>query len=133
MTEPVDTSLPGTYGDSDPGGGDYDPKTGLRDWYNPDASHMFADVLRLKRQMADITQAEMAERMTKAGIPFYDSTVAKIEKRQRRVHLDEAQLIARILGVDIAYMTGVDYPADIKAWMDDEHRRRTDVRRPSNG
>lgn len=81
--------------------------------------------------MIGITQAELAERMTAAGIPFYDSTVAKIEKRQRRVHLDEAQLIARILGVDIAYMTGTDYPEDVREWLNEQHRQQLNVRRSS--
>lgn len=27
---------PRAYGPDDPGGGPYDPETGLRDWYNPD-------------------------------------------------------------------------------------------------
>ncbi|OFE09581.1 helix-turn-helix domain-containing protein [Rhodococcus sp. 1139] len=131
MKEANDDSAPGTYGDRDPGGGPWIEKHQLREWFYPEASAMFADTLRFKRQMIGITQAELAERMTAAGIPFYDSTVAKIEKRQRRVHLDEAQLIARILGVDIAYMTGTDYPADVREWLNEQHRQQLNVRRPS--
>lgn len=34
------TCLPGTYGPDDPGGGPYDPTTGVRDWYltGPDSA-----------------------------------------------------------------------------------------------
>ena len=31
------TCAPGTYGADDPGGGPYDPGSGVRDWFNPTA------------------------------------------------------------------------------------------------
>lgn len=125
-------SRPGTYGDSDPGGGPYDEKTGLREWYNPPASVRFAQWMATRRRMCKISQAEVAARMTAAGMKIDASAIARLEKNQRRISLDEAELIARILGVDLTYMTSVDWPQDLREFVDEEHRKRLEIGR-TNG
>ena len=76
-----------------------------------------------------MSQAELAERMSNVGFKFHDSTITAIEKGRRRVSLDEAEVLSRILGVDIGYMTSTDYPADIRAWIDAKHERALDIRK----
>lgn len=116
----TDDSAPGTYGDMDSGGGPYMPESGVREWYNPPASALFGQWMRIRRQMLEITQAEIADRMTKAGNKIDGSAVARLEKGKRKISLDEAELIARILGVDLAYMTSVDWPADLRNYVDEQ-------------
>ncbi|MDV6276372.1 helix-turn-helix transcriptional regulator [Rhodococcus erythropolis] len=74
------------------------------------------------RDMKNVTQVELAKRLTGLGKNFYDSTIAKIEKGQRRVSLIEAALISEALGVDLAYMTASDIPDDIRVHMESEVR-----------
>lgn len=124
MTKRDDVEPPGARGDSDPGGGPYNEATGVRDWYYGPASQRFGDWMRLRRQMLGMTQAEIARRMTAAGARIDFSAVARLEKLQRKVSLDEAELIARLLGVDLAYMTSLDWPADLRAWVDEQHRQQ---------
>lgn len=118
MATQDDDSAPGTYGDGDPGGGPYVPELGIREWYNPPASALFGQWMRIRRQMLSITQAEIADRMTRTGNKIDGSAVARLEKGKRKISLDEAELIARILGVDLAYMTSADWPADLRAFVD---------------
>lgn len=112
---PYDPS-PGAYGPADPGGGPYDEKLGQRDWYNPPPSVLFGTWMRMRRTMIGMKQSELAEKVTQAGIKIDHSAVARIEKAKRRIDLDEAVVIARILGVDLAYMLNTDYPDDIGEW-----------------
>lgn len=124
-----DDSAPGTYSPDDPGGGPYNEKTGIRDWYNPSPSHLFGQWMRIRRQMLKLTQADIAERMTSAGIKIDFSAVARLEKGQRKLTLDEAALISRILGVDLLYMTSTDWPPDLREWVDEQHRKQLEIGR----
>ncbi|QEX12129.1 helix-turn-helix transcriptional regulator [Rhodococcus erythropolis] len=127
-----DLSAPGTYGEIDPGGGPYDEATGLREWYYADANIRFGQWLSERRKMLGISQQEIADRLTAAGIKFHDSSVARIEKGKRRVTVDEAEVISRILGVDINYMTSLERPHDLQTWIEEQSRNRL-RRRPGNG
>lgn len=107
---------PGAYSLDDPGGGPYNPKTRNRDWYNPPPSVLFGTWMRMRRTMIGMTQGELAEKVTEAGIKIDNSAIARVEKAKRRVDLDEAVIIARVLGVDLDYMLSTDYPDDIREW-----------------
>ncbi|MDH6283278.1 helix-turn-helix domain-containing protein [Prescottella agglutinans] len=124
-----DTSLPGTYGPDDPGGGLYDPETGVRDWYYENPGVRFGQWMRDRRRMLGLTVTQVADEMTAAGSKIDFSAVAKLEKGQRKVTLDEAVLISRLLGVDIGYMTSLERPADLQQWLIDEDHKRLGRRR----
>ncbi|MDK8469820.1 hypothetical protein [Corynebacterium accolens] len=48
---------PGAYGQDDPGGGPYDPETGLRDWYAPAAHEAQKPVGQQKLKWVDVLSA----------------------------------------------------------------------------
>ncbi|MEZ5151684.1 helix-turn-helix domain-containing protein [Rhodococcus zopfii] len=126
----IDTSLPGTYGPDDPGGGAYDEKTGIRDWYYDSASNRLGQWLKLRRKMLGKSQQDISDALTAAGIKFYDSSVARIENGKRKVTVDEAEALARILGVDIAYMTSLEPPEDLKMYVEQENQKALGRRQP---
>lgn len=119
----IDSSLPGTYSADDPGGGTYDPETGLREWYYAPTSTRLGQWLRLRRKMLGMSQQDISDALTAAGMKFYDSSVARIENGKRKVTVDEAEVIARILGVDIAYMTSLEPPEDLKVFVEQENQK----------
>lgn len=51
------------------------------------------------RNAADLTQTELAERLTAAGYPMQQQTVLKIERGSRPLKLEEALVVADILDV----------------------------------
>lgn len=51
------------------------------------------------RQEKGMSQAELAEKVSEAGIKFYPQTIQKIESGARTIRLDEAFAIADALGV----------------------------------
>jgi transcriptional regulator with XRE-family HTH domain len=55
--------------------------------------------LRDLRKGAGMTQKALAERMTAAGLSWYQSTVGRAETGRRRLVVSEEREIARILGV----------------------------------
>jgi transcriptional regulator with XRE-family HTH domain len=71
----------------------------------------------MRRTMIGMTQGELAAKVTAAGIKIDNSAIARIEKEQRRIDLDEAVVISRALGVDLNYMLNTDYPDDIREWV----------------
>lgn len=58
--------------------------------------------LREARQM---TQTDVARELKSYGLPFHQPTIQRIEAGERPVRLNEAHLIARVLGVNLASMT----------------------------
>jgi len=76
------------------------------------------------------SQQDISDALTAAGIKFYDSSVARIENGKRKVTVDEAEVIARILGVDIAYMTSLEPPEDLKVYVEQENQKALGRRRP---
>lgn len=59
---------------------------------------IFAANLREARAAAGMTQAELAEAMTKRGCKWYGPTVYKVENGERQILLVEALALAEILG-----------------------------------
>jgi transcriptional regulator with XRE-family HTH domain len=62
--------------------------------------------MRLLREARGISQAEIAARVTRMGIALPQQTIARIETGKRTLRLDEAEAIARALGVDLPDMIG---------------------------
>lgn len=67
---------------------------------NPDA--VFGDHLRRMRAEAGLTQQQLSDKMAEAGIPMWQSTVAKIEAGQRQVSIGEAVRFAAALGIGLS-------------------------------
>lgn len=65
---------------------------------------------RLKglRNLASLSQPELAERMTAKGHPWHQSTVWKIEQGKRQVRVGELEDLAAILGVTPAALLSDD-------------------------
>lgn len=69
------------------------------------ASETFRDALPTWRDARGITQAELADAMREAGFPFHQQTVLKIEQGTRKITLDEAVEISRILDTPLSFLT----------------------------
>lgn len=67
--------------------------------------------LRERRRELGLTQGDLAERLTAAGMPANNVVVSKIEAGGRRVDLAEASLIAEVLGLSVSAM--VDDASDV--------------------
>ncbi len=57
--------------------------------------------VRFLRERREISQAELARRMSAAGCPWHQSTVARVEAGRQAVRASEAEALARILGVTV--------------------------------
>jgi transcriptional regulator with XRE-family HTH domain len=68
----------------------------------------FAAALRIARERAGITQAELADTMSKRSFDFHQQTIYKIEAGKRRVTIGEGLALADIVGVPIEDLTEVD-------------------------
>lgn len=68
------------------------------------AEDMFVGQMRRRRALLDLSQAELAERVSRLGGSLYQQTIAKIESGQRAVRLQEADLIAQALGTTVSEM-----------------------------
>jgi transcriptional regulator with XRE-family HTH domain len=55
-----------------------------------------------------LTQHQVTEALNAAGFDMHQTTLSKVEKDQRRLWLDEASELAQILGVDLAYLAGME-------------------------
>lgn len=60
----------------------------------------YARELERRRERAGMSQSELARRATEAGLPLHQTTVARIENGSRSISLNEALVLARILGTD---------------------------------
>lgn len=76
-----------------------------------DAWEAFRQRLRERRREMDLTQGDLAERLTAAGMPANNVLVSKIEAGARRVDLAEAAVIAEVLGMSVGAM--VDNADDV--------------------
>ncbi|GAB3183637.1 hypothetical protein GCM10027060_18930 [Nesterenkonia halophila] len=61
----------------------------------------FRENMKSERESQEISQAELARRMSAVGYNFHQQTVQKIESGTRPVRLDEAADISRELGHDL--------------------------------
>lgn len=66
--------------------------------------------MRTAREAREWSQAELSRQLKEAGLTqFHPTTVARVEKNERQVRLDEAPVIARIFGATVDQMM---LPAD---------------------
>lgn len=66
----------------------------------------FSQRLRSERESRGWSQAEMAEMLTDRGAAMHWTTVAKIERGERAVRIDEAAAAADLLGVSVDWLLG---------------------------
>src|SRR5688500_4231713 len=65
------------------------------DWKRP--SEIFAARLRETRKARDLTQTELAQLMTDAGLPLSKPALLRIENGERGLSLDEAIALSAVL------------------------------------
>lgn len=73
-------------------------------WSGLSAEANFARRLRVTRESLGLSQADLADQITKAGVPMPQQTVARIEAGKRSIRLNEARLISQILKVSLQEM-----------------------------
>lgn len=74
------------------------------DYENMRASEVFARRLRDTRKARGLTQEELADMLTRAGIPMSKTAVVGIERAKRGVSLDEFLAITAVLNAVPAHM-----------------------------
>lgn len=67
----------------------------------PTIARRFGERVRYLRKLNSWTQAELADRLTIAGMPIHQTTVAKLEAGTRPTTLAEAEVFSQVLGVDL--------------------------------
>jgi transcriptional regulator with XRE-family HTH domain len=67
----------------------------------PSPGEVFGRQVRDARRAHGWSQTALAQRLTAAGVPLNQGGVSRTEEGKRPVSLDEAVVIARILGVDL--------------------------------
>lgn len=86
--------------------------------------------VKVLRDLMGLSQAQLAEAITEAGVPFYPQTVTKIEQGARSLKFIEGLELAKILGVE----PGALYEPPTTARDDQEARRAiSDLRAASSG
>ena len=76
---------------------------GKRKW----AEDYFSKRVKTERERRDWSQAEMAKMLRDQGIqPMHWTTIAKIEKGERSVRIDEAAGIADLFGISVDTLLG---------------------------
>lgn len=73
-----------------------------RKWIN---DH-FSNTLKRERDKQEWSQAELAKRMSDKGIDMHWTTIAKVEKGERSVRIDEAAAFADVFGVSVDMLLG---------------------------
>jgi transcriptional regulator with XRE-family HTH domain len=68
--------------------------------------------LQLIRKAAGWSQADLADQLSRRGLPFHQPTILKIEKGTRPLRFEEAFEIANALGINVASLC---QPADNEA------------------
>lgn len=83
-------------------------------WLLPATAHdqVFARRLRALREVAQLTQRQLADQMTVAGYRMHQTTIAKIEAGDRPVVIGEAVCFASIIGVDLADLVKEPVPVE---------------------
>lgn len=66
----------------------------------------FSQQVRAERERRGWTQSEMAKMLSDRGIAMHWTTVAKIEKGDRSVRIDEAAAIAELFGASVDVLLG---------------------------
>jgi transcriptional regulator with XRE-family HTH domain len=72
----------------------------------------FVEQMVRLREMRKMTQTDVAKALKSYGLPFHQQTIQRIETGERPVRLNEAHLIAKVLGVGLDVMTDTGTPSD---------------------
>lgn len=68
----------------------------------PSPEELFAQLVREKREDLGWSQEELAKRVSAAtGQPFHQTGITRIEKLGRGIRLNEALVLARVLGIEL--------------------------------
>ncbi|MEV4752162.1 helix-turn-helix transcriptional regulator [Streptosporangium sp. NPDC049248] len=86
----------------------------MEDQPNPHAmwEYNFIQQMKRLREARKMTQTDLARQLKAYGLPFHQPTVQRIETGERPVRLNEAHLIAKVLGVDVDSMATAASPSD---------------------
>jgi transcriptional regulator with XRE-family HTH domain len=66
-----------------------------------DFNHLVGQNIAAARKAAGLSQAEVASELSMRGLPFQQQTVLKVEKGSRPLRLEEAVVLADLLGVEV--------------------------------
>lgn len=72
----------------------------------------FVEQMTRLREARRWTQTDLARELKVYGLPFHQQTIQRIEAGERPIRLNEANLIARVFGVDLETMTATGTPPD---------------------
>ncbi|MET7334405.1 helix-turn-helix domain-containing protein [Nonomuraea sp. NPDC005650] len=86
----------------------------MADIPNPHAlwEHNFIQQMKRLREARKMTQTDLARELKAFGLPFHQQTVQRVENGERPVRLNEAHLIAKVLGTDLLSMGASSTPSD---------------------
>lgn len=68
---------------------------------------LFGARVKALRQARGLTQEQLGERMTNAGYPMHQTTVAKLESAGRPTSVGEVAVLATLFGVPISSLFGI--------------------------
>lgn len=75
----------------------------------PGVNEQIAASVRAHRERAGMSQAELAARVTAEGkadgVSWHQSTTARVEDGTQRLRLDEAEIVAKVLGIPVNRLT----------------------------
>jgi transcriptional regulator with XRE-family HTH domain len=72
----------------------------------------FRQQMQRLREAQELTQSDLARSLKGFGLPFHQQTIQRIEQGERPVRLNEAHLIAKVLGVTVDSMTAAGTPSE---------------------
>jgi ribosome-binding protein aMBF1 (putative translation factor) len=70
------------------------------------------------RSFMGMSQNELAEHLTARGLPFYQTTVSRIEDGARPLRLNEAVVVAAALNVNVMNLLGTVETSTAEYWQE---------------
>lgn len=77
----------------------------------------FAERVREARERLGWSQVRLAAELGLIGYDLDATTITRLERRERRIRLDDAVALARVLKLDLAWSIGPD-PIDLREQID---------------
>lgn len=77
----------------------------------------FATNLKRARERLQMSQTELAKQAAERGLPYHQQTVQRVETSARPIRLNEAFVLADIVGEELATMLASPSPAAAKAQL----------------
>jgi DNA-binding XRE family transcriptional regulator len=77
----------------------------------------FASHLKRARERLQMSQTELARQAAEQGLPYHQQTVQRVETLARPIRLNEALVLAGIVGEDLTTMLATPTPATAKAHL----------------